>query len=237
MENKLKTVIEKIVTKLENKSYVDGVLLFGSCARSIKLEHKDIDFYVLINENWYQRRSRYYNGVLVELFFNPYERYLYYFENEESLFTAQMFATGKILFDKTNRMKELKKIAKKTLHRKLKLDKDTINMIRYSIADANLDIERELKIDKYQALHLMNRTLEMLMRYHFKIKKIPEPKYNYIVKKIKETDPKLYVKIKDFFDEANIESKFAKLNEIEKMILKSIGVPKLTWISSKKYFT
>ncbi|MBU2544998.1 nucleotidyltransferase domain-containing protein, partial [Patescibacteria group bacterium] len=76
MRYKLEKIIREILIELKSRSYVEGVLLFGSCARDIKLKHNDIDLYVLVNEDWYQRNSSYRNSILVELFFNPYRRYL-----------------------------------------------------------------------------------------------------------------------------------------------------------------
>jgi predicted nucleotidyltransferase len=234
--NRIPAIIEEVVNELKSKDYVEGILLFGSCARDINLPHNDIDFYVLINRNWYQRKSKYYKRVLIELFLNPYEQYLSYFKSDEDLFTAQMFASGKILFDRNGKMSELQKIAKKILSERLELNKDIINEIRYYVADANLDIKNELKVTEYQAMYIMNKTLELLLKSYFRIKKIPEPKYNYIIKKIEEIDPRLYAEIKSFFDENNPKRKFKFLKKIENAILEPIGKPKLTWVSSKKYF-
>jgi predicted nucleotidyltransferase len=231
---KHQTVIKKIVNELKNKKYVEGILLFGSCARSLKSKHNDIDFFVLINENWRQRVSKYIDSILVELFFNPYEKYLDYFNNEDKMFTVQMFIDGKILFDRNGKLKELQKDAKKILPKRLKLSKDIINMIRYHVADANLDIQNELKLNKYQAIYLMDRTLEILLKYYFKITKIPEPKYNYIIKKVEKTNKKLYEKVKIFINEKNPEIKFKILKHIQNIVLKPIGEPKLTWTSSKE---
>jgi len=227
-------VIEKITSRLKNKRYVDGILLFGSCVRSPKSKHNDIDFFILINEKWRQRVSKYVDGILVELFFNPYEKYLDYFNNEDKMFTLQMFIDGKILFDKNGKLKELQKHAKKILSKRLKLSKNEIDMIRYHIADSNLDIQNELTINKYQAVYLMNRTLEILLKYYFKIKKIPEPKYNYIIKKVEKTNKNLYEKIRNFIDEENPKIKFKILKQIENIILKPIGKPKLTWTSLRE---
>ena len=231
---KHQTVIRKVVNKLKSKKYVEGILLFGSCVRSPDSKHNDIDFFVLINKNWRQRVSKYVDNILVELFFNPYEKYLDYFNKEDKMFTLQMFIDGKILFDRNGKLKELQKEAKKILPKRLKLNKDIKNMIRYHIADVNLDIKNELEINKYQAIYLMDRTLETLLKYYFRINKIPEPKYNYIIKKIEKDNKNLYKKVKKFIDEKDPEIKSKILKQIQNIVLKPIGKPKLTWTSSKE---
>ncbi|OGZ40134.1 MAG: hypothetical protein A3I20_00015 [Candidatus Portnoybacteria bacterium RIFCSPLOWO2_02_FULL_40_15] len=230
-------IINKIVNELKNKTYVEGILLFGSCARNIHHKHNDIDFYILINQNWYQRRSVYYeNGILVELFLNPFQKIVNSFKTEENFSTLQIFITGQILFDKTGLMKRLQLEARKIFQKRLKLNQEQKKLMRYVIADLQADIKREIKQNRYQAIYIMDRMLEILLKYYFRIKKIPEPKYNYIIKKIDKLDKSFFHKIEKFYQEKNLKKKFVILNNISKKVFIKIGQPTLIYTSPKRKF-
>src|SRR5689334_10957583 len=78
-----------------------GILFAGSVAYGIPYKRSDLDFFILIRQPWRQRRTRFVDGVEVELFINPVQRIRKYFVEEESSSTLIMFAQGRVLHDPT----------------------------------------------------------------------------------------------------------------------------------------
>jgi predicted nucleotidyltransferase len=116
---------EKFISKWKRRNCVEGILVTGSYTTSFFTENSDIDIYIVLSRGikWRERGNVVVDNVLIEYFANPVEQILSYFkkeheENERT--TARMFAMGRIVYDRSGVVKELKEIARRWLRKKFK---------------------------------------------------------------------------------------------------------------------
>ena len=76
MERRHRDALDTVLAALREEfgDGLAGLLLTGSLARGEGDEHSDLDLYVLVDRPWRQRRTRWVDGVEVELFLNPVAR-------------------------------------------------------------------------------------------------------------------------------------------------------------------
>lgn len=116
MENWEKS-LEKFLEEYKDKDYVVGALLCGSYVTDNADDDSDIDVYIITDNErtWRERGNISVDGYLIEYFINPIKKCQYYFEREyheeRKPTTTNMFAFGRILFDKTGEVSRLKEKA------------------------------------------------------------------------------------------------------------------------------
>lgn len=141
----------------EDEPYVTGALVCGSYITGNPSAHSDIDIHIILSKDtkWRERGNKIINGILIEYFANPFELHQQYENNdynERKKINAHMFATGKILFDKTGEITELKSRGKETLKKEFNRSNPFENeLMKYSIWDLRDNLEElfERKSDDF----------------------------------------------------------------------------------------
>ena len=134
--------LEKFLSDWKDKDKIIGVLVCGSFVTGGASKHSDIDVQIILDNEvtWRERGNKIVDVFLIEYFANPLYRYEGYFEEDYSrnrTVTAHMFATGKIIFDKTGDLTKLVVVAKKFLKKKfVKPKRAFIEMNKYHLWDA-----------------------------------------------------------------------------------------------------
>ena len=120
---KWEIALQKFLKKWENKKEVTGAIVCGSYITGNPNPHSDIDLHILLTEDtdWRERGNKIIDGVLIEYFANPIGKHYEYFKSDYAnrrKAGPHMFATGRIIFDKTGDLKKLVKFAKANLNKK-----------------------------------------------------------------------------------------------------------------------
>jgi predicted nucleotidyltransferase len=117
MGNKMEHALNEFITFWKNKEYIVGILLSGSYAVGLENEKSDIDIRLILDSR--QEKSfkglQEINGYSFSYLANTKESIsdlfnIDFFSN--SKIEARIFSVGKILYDKTGALGELKKISK-----------------------------------------------------------------------------------------------------------------------------
>ena len=171
--------LHKFLEKYKNKPYFEGALLCGSYATGNQNKFSDIDVHILISDsqNWRERGNVKVDGFLMEYFVNPIKQIRKEFQLDilkGRVHCANMFAYGRILFDKNGYIKQLQKEAhkffKKTLPKCMKSDIAFDLYGLWTLMDELCSLFSEKK-----SLGLAyNKLLEDLMLLYFKVNRIPK---------------------------------------------------------------
>ncbi len=172
---KWEIVLEKFLKKWKDKKEVIGAIVCGSFITGNPSKHSDIDIHILLDSKtkWRERGNEIIDGILIEYFANPIKKHYEY--NDEDYkqrrkINAHMFATGKILFDKTGELNKLIIDSKEYLNKKYpKQNEIQIESAKYKIWDMcdNLEEVFELNDDDFFFVYYnyLNETFETYSKY------------------------------------------------------------------------
>ncbi|MBT6604879.1 hypothetical protein HOB36_07315 [Candidatus Bathyarchaeota archaeon] len=159
----------------KNRQEVIGFLVCGSYITGKPSKHSDIDLHIITSHDtdWRERGSKFIDGYHIEYFVNPPKQIRAYFKKyhrDHSLDPQTMFITGKILYDKTGSVAQLKTEAKNWREKKFNGLEDTSLIIqKYALWDAldNLqDIyEKKSKSFRYAYYAALRNVLEFYSTY------------------------------------------------------------------------
>ncbi|MBN1923521.1 MAG: nucleotidyltransferase domain-containing protein [Nanoarchaeota archaeon] len=186
MVEKWINAVNEFLENLPFKKDVTGVLITGSYVTGKPTKQSDIDVQIILKDSvkYRERGNKLVKGYLIEYFANPawrHEDYIKEDEKDKRRVNAAMFATGKILFDKTGKLKELKKKCTKLLKTRFeKMPKFKVELSKYALWDVIDDIKgsgkssKNLKMQYYLGLNAIIRTYSAFLRID-----IPKPKKYY----------------------------------------------------------
>ena len=138
--------LEKFLAPWRKKRCVIGALLTGSRAVNTHTRESDFDVHIVMSNDvrWRERGNKIIDGRLFEYFANPLAQNAAYHAEDYEHFSrgeARMFATGRILFDKTGELAALKRACERRMRRPLKkpsrLDKE---LNKYALWDGLDDL-------------------------------------------------------------------------------------------------
>jgi len=138
---KWEIALQKFIKEWRDKEEVLGAIITGSYAVGNQTNFSDIDVHIVLSDevDWRERGNRIVDGFLIEYFANPIRKLKQYQEDDykEGIKTdARMFTIGKVLFDKTGAVEEMKQFSLNQLNKELKKKDDTwIEMAKYSLWD------------------------------------------------------------------------------------------------------
>ncbi len=236
MENWL-LAVNKFLKDWENKDYVLGALVCGSFVTGNATPNSDIDLHIILSDktNWRERGNKIVDGFLIEYFANPPKQHNKYEEGDYACGTrtnARMFATGKIIFDKTGVIKKIQNRSRKIMIKKLKkLDKNSVEMMKYSIWDF-MDGLKDLKDTKSFGYNLCYyNTLETVIKSYAKISGIELPPISKLYKFLNDGQFRKKYNITGFIDKEFIKltnecldtTKFSDLNKLANYVLDKMG--------------
>lgn len=137
-----KMALEEFLKDWKNRHDVVGALVCGSYITGDPSKRSDIDVHIILSEDvdWRERGNRVMNGFLIEYFANPPKQIRKYFQqdfqNQRTMSMVQ-FITGKILFDNTGILNELKIEAEHWLNKDYEdLNKTVLEIKKYSLWDS-----------------------------------------------------------------------------------------------------
>lgn len=154
--------LDKFLGEWRGRKEVVGALVCGSFVTGSPTAHSDIDVYIILADGtaWRERGDVRVDGFLIEYFANPPSQIRAYFEGEypaNSRITATLVATGRVLFDKTGTIAEIRREARRWIRKPFaKPGKLAIESAKYGLWD-NLD---DLQ-DTYE-----RRVPDFAYRYH-----------------------------------------------------------------------
>lgn len=137
-----KMALEEFLKDWKNRNDVVGALVCGSYITGDPSKRSDIDVHIILSEDvdWRERGNRVMNSFLIEYFANPPKQIRKYFQqdfqNQRTMSMVQ-FITGKILFDNTGILNELKIEAEHWLNKGYEdLNKTVLEIKKYSLWDS-----------------------------------------------------------------------------------------------------
>lgn len=163
MEQAHQRVIASICEDLIARPEVIGIVLAQPSGGRYD-RNSDLDFYVVIDAPWRQRRQFRRDGVPVELFLNPPARIERDLKEGES-HTIYMLAFGQILFDRNGEVARLAARARERWEQGPDpLSKQEEVLARYGIVDALEDAEDVLERDPAAAMLGLHQALAACLR-------------------------------------------------------------------------
>ena len=217
--NNWEKAVEKFIGKWERNKEVIGALVCGSFVTGNPTKHSDIDLHIILSDKvtWCERGNVIIDGFLIEYFCNSSKQIKKYFEEdykEGTDMSFNQFLTGKIIFDKKDRIKDLKKIARKFKNKSfIKLDKTSIELQKYELwdnLDNTIDNSKKNSIDFYFIYYF---TLKKIYNTYTKHLQYPFTSVDKTYMTLKSKEARTKYLMKDFPDK-----KFIKLftNAIKK---------------------
>lgn len=134
--------LETFLKDWQDKEEVVGALVCGSYVTGNPSKHSDIDVHIILADNveWRKRGNRVIDGFLIEYFANPPGQIRGYFQDDfkkRRTMSMVQFKTGRILFDYTGIIKDLKFEAEEWLKENYKqMNKTLLEIKKYELWDA-----------------------------------------------------------------------------------------------------
>lgn len=120
---KWEKALDKFMQRYINKPWFLGAVLCGSYSTGNQNKFSDIDVTIVASNDigWNEKSNCYVDGFLFEYIINPIYKYQTFMENDiknHKTLIHNMFAYGKILYDKNGTVKQLHKSAIRDLNKK-----------------------------------------------------------------------------------------------------------------------
>ena len=213
--------LKEAVTYFKKFEYVKGILVSGSYVSKQLNKNSDLDLFILIDDIGHREKGiKVFNDIDVEYFLQPYDKIIDYFNVEETsskCTTLSLFDKGKIIYDENNEMRELVKIAKKKIKKKLpKLTKMQIDMSKYFLEDYLKDMKYAKKEVKTLIEH---KLFEEVISVFFAFERQRIPKEKYLLSSIEQKD------FKDLLEKYLKTKKYEELEKLALWLLEYIGGP------------
>ncbi|MBP1996527.1 nucleotidyltransferase domain-containing protein [Paenibacillus eucommiae] len=182
MPEKWELALEHFLADWKERNEVIGAMVCGSYITGSPSVRSDIDVHIILSDHvdWRERGNRIYSGYLIEYFANPAKQIRDYFKkdfHDSSTMSMVQFLTGKILFDKTGVINELKlEAAQWKLKAREGLNDSMMELKKYGLWDDldNLqDCYEQQRIDfHFLYYHSLFRLFTTYCAY-LKLEKIP----------------------------------------------------------------
>jgi len=156
---KWQLALNKFLADWKKKDYVLGAILTGSYATGLANKYSDIDVQIIFSNKykWRERGNVKVDGFLIEYFANPicqFEKYLQQNFRLNIKTDANMYKTGKILFDKDGSVKKLRNKGLRYYSKEFAAPKKyALEMMKYTIWDY-LDNLKSLASEKSDNFNL-----------------------------------------------------------------------------------
>jgi hypothetical protein len=120
---KWEVAVTEFLKDWKDKSEVIGAMVCGSYITGSPSNRSDIDIHIILSDDvdWRERGNRVTNDFLIEYFVNPPKQIRGYFRedyHDHSTMSMVQFITGRVLFDTTGVISELKVEAKEWIEKK-----------------------------------------------------------------------------------------------------------------------
>jgi len=215
--------LENLVAKLKNNSKVISIIEYGNRSFYNSSGNGDYDIFVIVEERLYSIESLhfYINDIPVDLNIRTIED----LKKEEPLsFIDSSIFKGRIIYDKNDVVHKLKRESKQKW--KEKEDKFTeydIAFERFSKKHVLDKVQRRLDSDPILCNLLLNTNIYWLLQSYFKFNNLIYPGEKKAISYIKENDPDIYKRLKEFYQKNDLEEKLCITEKMTDLVLKNIG--------------
>lgn len=219
---KWEKAIDIFLESWRSRDDVIGAVVCGSYVTGKPSPHSDIDVHIILCDdvNWRERRNIIVEGYLIEYFANPPKQIEKYFEEDyKSLRPHSMvqFLTGKIIFDKYNKVNELKDKAKIWFDKKYKELSDTsVELMKYHIWDTLDNLSDCYEQDRIDFNFVYYNSLKILFEEYSKYLRVEIIPFYQISRYISDTYFKEKYLTNDFPDKYFVKKFLYALNDNEK---------------------
>jgi len=201
-----------------------GILLCGSYAYGNPGPMSDIDLFVIIDDNWRQKRVIYRENMEFELFINPPQQIKKELTNGTDS-TIDMFARGMILQDRDNRMQSLKELAiQLKTDGPTELSDEEVNFIRYILSDALKDLQDCIGNDQIFRIQY-STLLNILIQEYQRLNRIWKKKPKDFLQYLKKHNEKEYLIFESLSSREAPEILYDRINRYITNLLEPYGGP------------
>lgn len=226
-------LVEEELSVLKSKDFVEAIAIVGSYARELDQNHNDIDFFVIVDEDWRKRETEKVDDVVVERFYNSKEGVKAYLDEEDWWKIFHWLKNADIRYDPEDIFEDLRDYVEKRKTEALDLEEGDEQEILYSIWDRYQDLDSD---DVGKQRFLMNDFVDYLVQQDFRLKgKVPVKK-NYRLKKLESFDGYMYKLVQDFLMSSSTVEKKSKLDKMVSYVTRGLGQPGPEWSTEREEF-
>ncbi len=214
----------KKIKQLKNLPHYSGAFVFGSAARGEVTKHSDLDVRVIADtpKTCQEINHPHINDIKLDISFDSFENIEKQTKIEmEKGGRIPMIAESIILFDKTGKLRKLKKLAQKSKPKKL--TKNDHNWIQFMVYHATDKAKRHLISDPLSSLLSLDSNLGEILKFHYQINRRWWLSNKRLLKDIRQWDKKLNLKLEKFLVTHSVHRKFELWQEIVSHILEPLG--------------
>lgn len=209
---------------LENSQSYEAAFIFGSTARKQITKHSDLDVVIITSskETCTQVNHPFIEGIKLDLSFINFTQLEQ--RNQEEIESAKripILAESTILFDKTGKLKKLRRTAKKSKPKVL--GKKEHQWIQFMVYHATNKAKRYLESDPTSSLYSLHSNIGEILKFHYQINQRWWISDKRLVNDLREWDPKLARLLKSFITTSTPQTKFSFWEKICKHVLKPLG--------------
>ena len=237
MEPRHRAALDAAVAALHEEFGDDlaGLLLTGSLARGEGDVNSDLDLYVLVDRPWRQRRTRWIDGVEVELFLNPVARIGYAMTEDGDTHCAHMFVTGRAIYDRDGAVARLQETAADLLAAGPPEPAPyELLMARYRPADLLADA-RDVAADPAACAAMISLTLWVTLEAHYAIARRWWPKQKRLLADLEAWDAETAALARATLDQATgLDARLDALEQLVDRVLRPAGGRLGEWESERE---
>lgn len=222
-------VSDQVINRYKKIKDILGVFLIGSAARGRFDEYSDIDFFIVLAKQGKYRREKFSTETNfdVEILFNTLKEVKGYLKEEKTSMyrnTSHMLANGKIIYQTSQIVQQLQRIAQKNMKGKTKYSNDEIMMHKYSLEDFLEDARRDAAHNDAIAFHLdsyflIQNSIELLLKLSNNFYRKPKE----MLGLLQGIDHRFVALLQNFYKARSLQNKFKKLEQISDFVAKRSG--------------
>ncbi len=216
-----------------------AIIVSGSVVRNEGSKNSDLDIYVIHNDNFRQRITKYFNGVPCDLFINNIVHINNYFIKEHinnRPVTADMIATGNVVYGSDNQyvidVIERAKIEAKSA---LTLSSEEVKIKKYELLTILEDVEDVIENDLGLANYILQNLMLKTIDFTFLRLNTPIPRAKNRLKVLIAKDAKLGQKIRNFYTHQNVTGQYEICKELINVLLESEKDSTIEWETKKEF--
>lgn len=225
MNERHERALEQTVSRLHDEfgDHLLGLLLAGSYAYGEPMATSDLDIHAVIDQPWRQRRNLVIDGVDVEVFINPPHRLTADIATGEA--TTEMFARGRILYDKRGVVSQLQSeaLALSGQARPIPLG-DDLEFLRYIVTDTVKDAYDLVVAGDADVEIAIADALDHTLDAYYKLSGRRSPKPKYVMRDLAQREPALADVVRFIASSSNdANARWERLDALADEVLSHVG--------------
>lgn len=226
-------LVEEELSVLKSKDFAEAIAIVGSYARDPEADHNDIDFFIIVDEDWRKRETEKIDGKVIERFYNSKKGVKVYLDEEDWWSTFHWLKNLDIRYDPEGVFDELRDYAEERKDEALDLGETDEQEILYNIWDRYQDLDSD---DVGKQRFLMNDFIDYLVEKNFLLKGEVPVNRNYRLEKLESFDGYMYKLLQDFLMSSSTMEKKSKLDKMVTYVTRGLGQPGPEWSTDREEF-